>query len=316
MTIRKRPKPQWLFTILDHLMLSRPMILIPVWLFVLLGSWHGSDAVYQPVWIPSLSVIGAFLNFTLLLSAVYIHNQIVDRKSDLLNQKLFLISEGIIPLRRAIWLCVILYLFPVGLSLFWGWFHFSLFALSALLGVAYSARPLHFKGRPFLDVISNGVGNGVLNVLIGYSAAGATFSYDMLGWLTVPYALAVGAVFTSTAIPDIEGDRAEGEHGTAVILGERGAAWLALILMLLAMVTAIYWQNMPCMLGTIISLPGFLWSAIQPNRKTHIIAYQVSTMVFALIAGMAYLIFIPYLVLVIMVTRWYYKKRFSLRYPF
>jgi len=312
-----RPHPRWLFAMLDYVMLSRPMILIPVWLFLLLGGWFGMGQTAPFLWCIPLRLLGALVNFTLLLSGVYLQNQIVDRESDKLNRKLFLISEGIIPLGTSKWICALLYIVPVGLSLLWGLPHFLIFVCSALLGLAYNTPPLQFKARPVLDVLSNGVGNGVLNMLAGYTAlapAGTLAEFEPQ--VTIPYALAVGAVFTGTAIPDIEGDRRVGAHGTAVWLGETGAAWLAVALMAAAGVRAYMVGANIVLIGALASLPGFILAAIIRRRMVHILAYQWSTLAFALITGYLYAWFVPFLLVVILSTRWYYRRRFSLNYPF
>jgi 4-hydroxybenzoate polyprenyltransferase len=293
------------------------MILIPVWLFLLLGGWFGMGGPTEALWCIPLRLAGAFINFTLLLSGVYLQNQIVDRESDKLNRKLFLISEGIIPLGRAKWICALLYIVPVGLSLLWGMEHFLVFVCSALLGLAYNTPPLQFKARPLLDVLSNGIGNGVLNMLAGYTAVATTTALaEFEPQVTIPYALAVGAVFTSTAIPDIEGDRKSGAHGTAVWLGEAGAAWLAVALMAAAGVYAYIGNATIALIGALASLPGFILAAIVRRRRLHILAYQWSTICFALITGYLFPWFLIFLPVVIFITRWYYRNRFSLRYPF
>jgi 4-hydroxybenzoate polyprenyltransferase len=311
------PRPRWLFAMLDYAMLSRPMILIPVWLFLLLGGWFGMGQPAPLEWETPLRLLGALVNFTLLLSAVYLQNQIVDRESDRLNRKLFLISEGIVPLGRAKWICALLYIVPVGLSYLWGMEHFLVFVASALLGLAYNTPPLQFKARPVLDVLSNGVGNGVLNMLAGYTAVASPAAMAQFEpQVTIPFALAVGAVFTSTAIPDIEGDRQAGVHGTAVWLGETGAAWLAVALMAGAVVYAWWGNNVIALVGASASLPGFIVAAIVRRRIVHIIAYQWSTLAFALITGWLYAWFVPFLIVIILITKWYYRRRFSLNYPF
>ncbi len=168
-----------------------------------------------------------------------------------------------------------------------------------------------------LDVLSNGVGNGVLNVLAGYTAVAAIVpDPESLARLTIPYALAVGAVFTGTAIPDIAGDKRGGMKGTAVWLGEAGAAWLAVALMAAAGMLAWQWNGTIALIGAVASLPGFIVAAIIRRRIIHIIAYQWSTLTFALLACYIFPWFLIFLPVVIFITRWYYRRRFSLNYPF
>ncbi len=146
MTEFDRPRPHWLFAVLDYVMLSRPMILIPVWLFLLLGAWHGWGQPDVQYWCIPLALAAALANFTLLLSGVYLQNQIVDRESDRLNRKLFLIAEGIIPLGRAKWICALLYIVPVGLSYLWGMEHFLVFVCARFAGAGIQYATFALQG--------------------------------------------------------------------------------------------------------------------------------------------------------------------------
>lgn len=93
-------------------------------------------------------------------------------------------------------------------------------ALLAFLGlaVAYSAPPIRFKGRPFLDSASNGL--YVLPGVVGYAAvAGAAPSslVVLAGWFWTM------GMHTFAAIPDVEPDRETGISTTATLLGEMDA---------------------------------------------------------------------------------------------
>ena len=83
------------------------------------------------------------------------------------------------------------------------------------LATAYSAPPLRFKARPWLDSLSNGL----------YLLPGAA-AYAAIAGAHPPVAALVGgwlwtmAMHTYSAIPDIEPDRAAGIETTATVLGE------------------------------------------------------------------------------------------------
>jgi len=84
------------------------------------------------------------------------------------------------------------------------------------LSVFYSAPPLRFKTRPFMDSLSNGL--YILPLAITFTAVTQTFpplTILAAGWLWTM------AMHTYSAIPDIEPDRKAGIQTTATFLGRR-----------------------------------------------------------------------------------------------
>ncbi|MCK4550001.1 MAG: UbiA family prenyltransferase, partial [Candidatus Krumholzibacteria bacterium] len=156
----------------DYIFLLRPMILIPVWTFFLLGAWHGSRSTGTPL--GSTPLLAGILSFTAMVAAAYIINQITDRKTDRASGKLFLLSHGVIGLKAA-WIesgilavssiAAAALLLPRGFTI--------ILLAGAALGAAYSLDPLRLKKRPVLDVLANALANGVLNTLAGWAAVGA-----------------------------------------------------------------------------------------------------------------------------------------------
>lgn len=83
-----------------------------------------------------------------------------------------------------------------------------------LLSISYSAPPLRFKARPFLDSLSNGL--YILPLVVTYTALTQEFpplEIVLAGWLWTM------AMHTYSAIPDIEPDRKAGISTTATFLG-------------------------------------------------------------------------------------------------
>lgn len=82
------------------------------------------------------------------------------------------------------------------------------------LSIGYSAPPLRFKTRPFLDSLSNGL--YILPLVVSYAAVTQSFppvAVVAAGWLWTM------AMHTYSAIPDIEPDRKAGIETTATFLG-------------------------------------------------------------------------------------------------
>ena len=300
---------------LDYVFLLRPMILIPVWTFFLLGARHGASSAGIDIDAPRL--FAGLLSFTALLGAIYIMNQIADRATDLAGDKLFLLSQGIVPVRAA-WIeaaalvavsfCVAIFFLPL---LFCG-----ILAASLALGAAYSLEPVRLKRRRVLDVLANAVGNGVLNTLAGWIAAGAPVG----GWPSLaPYPLAVASVHLATTLADREADSKTGFTTSGVALGISRGLFASTALMGGAVVAAYLAGNTIALVASILSLPFFLIpvrSITGPARNPDaLIPVKAATLIFSVAAGCLFPLYLPFLAAVILLTRRYYSRRFGIYYP-
>lgn len=123
------------------------------------------------------------------------------------------------------------------------------------LSLEYSAPPLRFKIRPFLDSISNGL--YLMPFVISFTAVNGSIpplSVIAGGWLWTM------AMHTFSAIPDIEPDRKAGIDTTATFLGRKrtlmycSAVWMLSMIVfgfysrLLAGLFAVY----PVLIGAIV----------------------------------------------------------------
>ena len=85
----------------DYLAVVRPMLLLPVWTQVILGYYH---AVLQRdplstvilIWRPPAQLVETLVLYSLLAAGCYIVNQIADRETDAVNQKLYLVTDGLV----------------------------------------------------------------------------------------------------------------------------------------------------------------------------------------------------------------------------
>ncbi len=300
---------------LDYVFLLRPMILIPVWTFFLLGARHG--ALAAGIDVDARRLFAGLFSFTALLGAIYVVNQIADREADLAGNKLFLLSRGIVTARAA-WIeaaalvaasfgAAILFLPP----LFCG-----ILAASLALGAAYSLEPFRLKRRPVLDVLANAAGNGVLNTLAGWIAAGAPLG----GWPALaPYPLAVASVHLATTLADVEADAKMGFRTSGAELGVSRGLFVSTALMGGAVVAAYLARNDVALIASLLSLPFFLIpvrSITGPARnRDALVPVKTATLVFSAAAGYLFPLYIPFLAAVILVTRLYYSRRFGIDYP-
>ncbi|QCR19161.1 UbiA family prenyltransferase [Agrococcus sp. SGAir0287] len=214
--------------------ISRPVLWINTIGTGLLGMWLTGELL-DPTAIPIL--LWLTLPFNLLIYGV---NDIFDQDTDALNPRKGSIEGARIEPRevRAIVWGVVATNVP-----FLVWFVIVLppaaivvIALYAAVFVFYSAPPLHFKRRPFLDSLSNAAYG--LPLLVMPLALGAPPVWPAVAGLLV-WSVAKHAY---DAVQDIEEDRAAGITTTAVLLGPRGtaiwsAAWWAASTALFAIVS-------------------------------------------------------------------------------
>ncbi len=297
----------------DYLFLVRPMILIPVWTFFILGAHHGMRGSENPR-IADLAI--GVLSFTALLGTIYIVNQITDRNNDRANRKLFLIPDGIISVRAAWIEAAVLAALSFLLGLFLSPRFVIVLAASLALGAAYSLEPVRLKRRAVLDVAANAAGSGILNTLAGWIALGAPLG----GWpVLIPYPFAVASVHLATTIADIEGDARAGIRTSGVLLGPRSGMHLSTGFMIAAVLAAAAVGNKPALYASLLSLPSFLIPLRARGRMNLsdavLFPVKAATLIYAVVAGFLFPLYLPFLAVVILLTRRYYRTRFEMSYP-
>lgn len=291
----------------DFIFLMRPTLWIPVWTFFLLG-FHRSGGEVSLLYFTT-----AFILYTILMSGVYVLNQIIDIESDRVNKKLFLLSDGHIKIVYAWIEVVILFILAWLLAIPYS-FQFKLILLfSMILGILYSLPPFKFKGRPIFDLLSNAIGYGVIAFSLGW-VTGVPFSRSTLIY-SLPYFFAVGAVFINTTIPDIKGDEQANEITTGLFLGEKTSYWLSTAFIIIAFGLSVYLNDWICRIASAWAMPLFLWAAIRQNLKTCLISIRVGAPILAILMGLIFWWFIPLLLIIFIAQRIYYKLRFNIIYP-
>jgi len=262
-----------------------------------------------------LRAIGVFILYTMLMGGVYIFNQIIDRESDKKNEKLFLLSDQLVSLKNAYIEMGILLAVSISGSLLIGLDVFAAFLLSLFLGITYSFPKIETKGRPFLDIIWNASGYGMLALMVGWLAVSSASGLMFI--TSIPYFFAVAAVFVNTTIPDIEGDSEEGKVTTGVFLGKQKTLLLAAILDLTAIITAytLGEKGYICLIGAGIAFPIFVFAYIKQTKKAILFSFRVVPGILAIIVCIVTPIFIPLFLGVLGIQKVYYKRKFNLDYP-
>ena len=256
------------------------------------------------------------------MASIYVVNQIVDIESDRINHKLFLLPNGIISVRTA-WICAFLCaIIGIVTSFFYDGVILFLFIAGLLLGYLYNLPPFQLKNCAWGGVLANSLGHGMITFLVGWYASkiGTTIDTQVMvkGLLSsVAPALANGAVFLATTIPDADGDQLTGKKTFCVKYGEKVTAVTAALFCFGALGFSFFIEiNFWVMaVPTIISLLFFVSFAIFPKRDLAFKTFKWP--VFLLSFSVA--LFVPEYGFLILATfagsRAYYQIRFGIEYP-
>ena len=316
--------------VFDAIFLVRPTLLIPVWTILFLG-WI--TAVERSFFDFSLDFsspfVKMFLVFTAVVGWIYIVNQIADRESDKINNKLFILSQNHIP----VWFAWVEALSLLVFSLLGAWFWLDLVCFfviltAAVMGFLYNCPPFKLKDTAWGGFLANCFGHGILTYFAGWyvgllSFADGAHSTQMFGIPAIGFLFALsagfanGAVYLTSTISDIEGDRKVGKQTFAVKYGAKNTSLLATISVILSFFTAFL-------------IPHSAWIMIIPSAlciplfyslyKTQNIekAFQTFRYPVVILSAMTALFVPAYAILVfgvVILSRIYYKKRFNLDYP-
>lgn len=258
--------------------ISRPVLWINTIGTGVLGMWL-TGQLWDPQAFPLL--LWLTLPFNLLIYGV---NDIFDQETDALNPRKGSIEGARIrpgEVRLIVWAVAVTNLpFLVFFVVAYPPIAVALMLLYTGVFVFYSAPPLRFKARPFLDSLSNaayGLPLLIMPVALGFPPVWPAV-VGLLTWSVAKHAF--------DAVQDIDEDRDAGITTTAVRLGPRGTAvwsgawWLASTV-LFAMVS-------PAVAAVNATIAGVLvvWLLLRPTPATGRRLYPVSV-AFPYIAGSA-----------------------------
>ena len=294
--------------ILDYIFFLRPMLHPPVWTIVILGYYRSPS---RP---ESISVLILLLAISSAAAGwAYVVNQITDVESDRINNKLYFLPRGLVSLKASYIMAFILF----SLTLIGGFLMSRtialLFGLGLILGYAYSAGPLMGKNRPVTGAFINGMAHGILPFMAGQIAAGGDWKSALA--LSVPYFFAVVAVFIGTTIPDISGDSRIGKITPAVVMGTGPATVAMTFSVIISIVLGLLAGDTPLAIAAILSLPFYIVAVIRPSDRAAVIAVKISVLFLSLAACWRFWPYAVTLIVLLVSTRAYYRRRFGLSYP-
>lgn len=322
--VSARPVPAAFW--LDRLFLLRPMLLAPVWAAFALGTRAArverdaggallGAAAVELRWLPSLHEALSAGCLSLVVSALYVVNQMVDREVDAANRKLFILPLGLVGPRAAGLQSLLLLALAAALA---GWrlapAERALLALAAAVGWVYSVPPLRLKARAGWDVAANAAGYGTVSFLLGWRASGSALD-PAAAARSVPLAFAAGALFLLSTLEDREGDRRAGLSTSGVTLGERGTRRWTLLLAAAALASALALGDAPVLLWGALAVPLYVRLLRRGGLARGFSLNQVCGRWLVLLAVPGCAALLPLLLLAHAGARAYYRRRFAFPYP-
>ena len=295
----------------DYIFVLRPLILIPAWSFYLIGAAQG-----RSVWGMTANRFPApmaFVSLTAILITAYLLNQVFDREADEKNDKCFFLARGIFQARTVVIMAVIFFLIASTAFQRVSAHHRVPLFIALVLSLLYSLPPLRLCARPFADLAANAIGYGGVAYLLGH----LVFSPSPMDGVirSLPFVFLVGATFLHTAILDEKGDRAAEKKTTVVFLGDRSARKWAVALHGAAVVTSILAGNILAGLITAVTLPLTLIALTRKTQAASSLQVQGSTLVVTVAAIVLWPVYGLLVGPLVLLSRFYYKKRFGITYP-
>ncbi len=290
--------------LLDYFFFTRPILFFPAWTFILLYTIFVLDESNR--FIVADSSLGLqLLSFACVMGSSFILNQLADIESDRINNKLHFLPRGLISIKEAVVLAIILLV----LSLFAAWelglYHILLVVIFFInTGIAYNFKPFNWKNKAVLGALANLV-MGIIAVLFAADSFGRV-QIHVLGELSL-----IGFIlFILTTLPDKEGDlqtdkRTFGNKFSEVNLLK---ALIATLLIALFFYTTLYATYLVVLLCLTMSLRLLQLISIELVIKLNLFAQGLFVSYFFYDYAIAML-------LIYIFGRWYYKHRFDVEYP-
>ncbi len=190
-----------------------------------LAYWLATGDTGITLWIGALFFL---IPYNLLMYGI---NDVFDYESDLRNPRKGGIEGALldpkwhaVTVQAAVWSCVpfVFYLTVIGTSSSTSWLYLTLFAV-----IAYSAKGLRFKEKPFLDSITSSL-HFVGPVIFGLSLAEVNLGQPQILIAIVAFFLWGVASHAFGAVQDVLADREGGIASIATVIGARATVRVAL----------------------------------------------------------------------------------------
>jgi len=286
------------------------MLFFPGWSTLLAGYFIAQKdrLLFTPAhWatIDNGQILILFAIFAAAMGGSFLLNQLQDRESDRQNKKLFIISEGHIPLWAA-WLEAALLITGSTAAAFYLSFQLGILvaAFNILTGYLYNFKPFEMKNYPWRSLLANSL-MGWLAFALGWAA------FFPLNWSALtealPYVLLNTALYLYTTLPDIDGDLATKKHTLSVKYSLPAILFFAFFLYLFSFVSAGLLNDMTALVIDALSAPFFVLTLWKKDMAGAVRTTKFTIFFFAAVVCLKWPVYLLLMVAGFYITRWYFK---------
>ncbi|MFH2037623.1 MAG: prenyltransferase [Candidatus Zixiibacteriota bacterium] len=294
--------------VIDMLFAARPMLLLPLWsIYIIVFSIINENDQFNR---PSYIILAGL---TLLTAGAYFLNQIYDYKTDLINNKLSFLQTGKISINEMMAAYISVSVLGIIAGFIVATVSGIIFVIVWLIGYLYSAPPFRFKDRPIPGLLANAIGYGTVVPLTVPNFWEGTF--DIRFYLAVYMTFMVASAYLVTLIPDREGDLQAGKRTLAVKLSDRMLLFIGMVLLARTIFLGFDLNNVFLIILSSTALLLFLTAFIFKKGGLILLACKLPILLMTLVAGYYNAVYLVFIIVLLIMTRVYYKKRFGLIYP-
>jgi 1,4-dihydroxy-2-naphthoate octaprenyltransferase len=247
------------------------------------------------------------------MGSTFVLNQIADKESDKVNQKLFIISNSYISNKAAVIEVIILISIALIIGLYLQTQVFLLYiAFTFFTGFLYNFKPAELKNRPWGSLFANAI-MGWLAFAIGWSV-NQLISLELI-IDSLPYLLFNTALYLFTTLPDINGDKSTEKKTLAVKYGIKSVILAAFFLFGIGLLIAVILNDYQAMFFYILSIPFFIHTIISFDIIHTIKSTKYGILFFALSICFKMPLYFIIMLLGFFATKVYFRYRFNLNYP-
>jgi len=288
----------------DILFLFRPHIIICGLTFIFLG------LIQSDLFLLSKKTYFLIFLYMIILGLLNIINEIFDIKTDRINSKPFLISQGYVTIKQA-WLI----LFVVGIPTLIFIFLFSVKLLfisliSLFLAFLYTNPYYSFKSIPFMDLIINSLGYGFICLNVGL----IIINQPIMLFDSLPFIFLMASIYILTEIPDIIPDKKANIITTAVFLGKRKSQYFALSLMFISVIYFYIYYSIIFLIFGLFFILIIIFSIFYPSKKIIRYSFLVPVILYTVYVSLNYFPLLINNVILITFVFVYHKNKFDKLY--
>ena len=321
--LKHHPVHKKIVPILDPVFLLRPTMFFAVWIMVIVGMISAElNMNTSCLWMTEFSwqIFFVFFGLTLLISAAFISNQIVDEEDDQRHQKLLLIGKHI-SVKKGNSICIIFLLFGVVISIITNWTTaIPAIGIYFLWGIQYNHAPFEWKNFPISGWLVNscvGIFLFIIGWMLGMSdttnAGIMSLSMDTLFYM-LPYLLSFSAVSLLSTLLDRKDDDVE-TSTSPIVFGFSASLIISLFMVGSALYLSLKHTDPLASTATLVSLPFFIFATVRKLNKDILRAIRYPIFIINIFSISYYPWLLVPLFCTYYISKYYYWHRFDLHYP-